>query len=1178
MPKTNQPWRLFVDTGGTFTDCLAIAPDGRRLRRKVLSSDEAPLQAARLITNTAKGPLPPIQLRLGTTRGTNALLEQKGADVVFFVSGGFGDLLRIGDQRRPELFTLNVEKPPPLHAAVIEVPGRLDATGKEIEPVDLESVRSAAGQQFEKGRNVAAVCLLHSYQNGTHEQAVKSCLEAIGYEYITISSEIAPFIKAVPRAETVIVDAYLAPVLGEHLSQITSAIDEAGLRIMTSAGGLVSRNGYQPKDSLLSAPAGGIVGAAAVAMRAGLNRVIAFDMGGTSTDVSRIDGGFDYCQTHTVGRARLMAPAVKIETVAAGGGSICAMHDGFQHVGPESAGAQPGPACYGAGGPLTITDVNLLLGRLDLDSFNLPVHPDAAAERFAEMADPKAQSREDLLGQFLALANDRMASAIRRISVREGYDSADHALVAFGGAGGQHACAVAARLGMRRILFPADAGLLSAYGLEQARIERVHEVQVLMCGEEFAVRGEAVLTAAIADVAGKLRGEGVPNEAIIILKQTALMRFAGQESVVAVDFETLADLDGLFRQRYREIFGYVPDGRQVEVVNMRVLASSPESISTPETFTPDTTPPPGLKTRSFFGGEWMDLPVYQRDQLQPGHQLRGPALVADEFGTLIIERDWHGVVGTELSLLLDHQTVAEVDAHKAEASRELMENRLLNIAAEMGAQLERTAISTNIRERLDFSCALLDTDGRLIVNAPHIPVHLGALGVCVREVAARLPLEPGDVAVANHPACGGSHLPDVTLIAPVFSNDSKPLGYVANRAHHAEIGGIAPGSMSPAAKSLEEEGVVIAPQHLFRRGIAQWDNLRELFQNGKFPTRRLEENMADLQAQVAALRIGENSLRQMADEHGPASVHSAMQFVYGRAAAATERWLRDWDDRELRMVQSLDNGAELVVRIRVAGCRMVVDFTGTSPVAEGSLHATPAIVRSALVYVLRLLVGDSMPLNEGLLELVEIDLPECLLNPNFGEDPAIAPAVFGGNVEVSQRLVDALLLAFEAAACGQGTMNNFVMGDASRSYYETIGGGGGAGDGFAGASGIHVHMSNTAITDPEILEWRYPILLRKFALRNGSGGDGRWRGGDGLVREIEFLEPQSISLLGQNRTNGPAGLAGGETGSAGLQKIIRKDGSVEKLPFAAQVEAQAGDRLIIETPGGGGYGTPTGHP
>ncbi|MCH8979006.1 MAG: hydantoinase B/oxoprolinase family protein, partial [Armatimonadetes bacterium] len=926
-------WRLFVDTGGTFTDCLAVAPDGRRLRCKVLSSgalrgrvveqvskgrfqveqswgapaglvdgwllvsasgearvqsfdpatsvlsvnldlpqgssfevrspDSAPILAAKLITATLAD-LPKIGMRLGTTMGTNALLEGKGADVAFFVTEGFRDLLRIGDQTRPDLFALNVQRPEPLHAEVVCVQGRLAADGTEIEPLNID--RAAVAKCLEQGMKVAAISLLHSYRNPSHEQELKRHLHEAGFDYVVCSAELAPLIKWVPRAETAVVDAYLGPLMSQYLQSVAGAIAEGQLHVMTSAGGLVSSGGYTPKDGLLSGPAGGVVGAAAVGTRAGIQRLITFDMGGTSTDVSRFDGDFDYQDSHTVGQARLMAPALKIETVAAGGGSVCGFDGELLSVGPESAGAEPGPACYGSGGPLTITDVNLLLGRLDIESFGLPVFPEASKERLEQVQQEYENAREEkvdtdeLLQSFLAIANDRMANAIRTISVREGYDPTEYALVAFGGAGGQHACAVADNLGMDSILFPADAGLLSAFGMEQARVERIVEKQVLSAAEKFMKSADGTMSAMEQRARSQLAQEGYAEGQTEVRRRTAMVRYTGQEASVSIDFEQPSEIVPKFLERYRQVFGYVPEGRQIEVVSLRLIASTLEEQQSHE---------------SFDGGEVLE----------------GPQVVSDAYSTLVIEPGWTAKAGSQGSLMLERTSEASKRPTSPAAERELFTNRFRSIVEEMGAQLQRTAISTNIKERLDYSCAMLDCDGRLIVNAPHMPVHLGALGVSVREVTARLDLGPGDVAITNHPACGGSHLPDITLIAPVFGDGEKLLGYVANRAHHAEIGGVAPGSMSPDANSLLEEGVVIPPTYLFRAGEEQYGTIERMLTEAAYPTRRIDENMADLQAQTAANRRGEQALRQLAEEHGETKVIEQMGLIREQAARAVRTLL-----------------------------------------------------------------------------------------------------------------------------------------------------------------------------------------------------------------------------------------------------------------------------------------------
>lgn len=1151
------------------------------------AGEEAPVLGARVLTGTPlRAALPPLVMRLATTRGTNALLENKGAPVVLFVTEGFGDLLEIGDQRRPDLFALAIVKPAPLALAVIEVPERLDAAGRCLRPLDeaVFQARLAAARPTLPADAVAAVALLHSDVNPAPEQRVAELLREAGFAHVSPSATLAPFIKILPRAQTAVVNAALAPVMDRYLDGVARALPGGRLRVMTSAGGLVARAACRPCDTLLSGPAGGLVGAVAAARAAGLARVLTFDMGGTSTDVARWDGEFDYQAAHAVGRAELLAPALKIESVAAGGGSICGERAGALFVGPESAGAQPGPACYGAGGPLTITDVNLLLGRLDLRHFGLPGRPAAARARLAEClalaarADAApAPSSESLLQGFLDIANERMADAIRRISVREGCAPAEYALVAFGGAGGQHACAVAEHLGVTRVLFPAEAGHLSARGLGCAAVERIAERQFLLplAGDGAAL--EPLWRELETQAANRLAAEEDLSPSQPPRRQ-ARLRLAGQEAALTVEAPAGADLRAAFAERFESVFGYATAG-VVEIVSLRVVAGAHPEPPAPEDFPADGPVASSLETIRFWHeGTWVEAPVLERSKLPPGTRLRGPALVADSSCTLVLEPGWRGVVGARGAILLEHvpaeaaPRVSLVVSAPAAAERELFTQRFRALVEAMGAQLQRTALSTNVKERLDFSCALLDSAGRLVANAPHIPVHLGALGLGVRLVEEHLDLGPGDVALTNHPACGGSHLPDVTVVTPVFDDAGRRLGYVANRAHHAEIGGIRPGSMPPGARCLAEEGVVLEPFRLFADGRENFAELERRLRSAPFPTRRLADNLADVRAQVAANVLGARLLRQLADRHGVARLAAAMDDLRAYAAALLAERLRAEPLGPRSAEQFFDDGTPLRVSVTANAGRLRVDFTGTAGMHPLGLNAPPAITRAALLYVLRLLVGGDLPLNEGLLEPVEIILPIGLLNPAFTGDAASDPAVAGGNVETSQRIVDTLLLAFGRAACSQGTMNNLVFGDATRGYYETIGGGAGAGPGFVGASAVHVHMTNTAITDAEVLERRYPVRLRRFAVRRGSGGPGRWRGGDGLVREIEFLAPQSVSLLTQRRATGPDGVAGGQPGAPGRQVVHRADGTAETLPSLAHFEAASGDVLTIETPGGGGWG------
>ena len=1155
------------------------------------SGEEAPVLAARLLTGTLPGrPLPPLSMRLATTRGTNALLERRFPPVAAFLTEGHGDLLEIGTQQRPDLFALRVEKPLPLHAAVFEVPGRLDAAGREVRPLDLAAVRAGARRLREEGFASAAVALLHSHRDPSHERAVGAALRGEGFTTVVLSADLDPFPGILGRATTAVVEACLAPVLGAYVAEVRAGLGGAPLHLMTSAGGLVRAGDFRAVDGLLSGPAAGVVGAARAGRRAWFPRVLGFDMGGTSTDVARFDGEPEILFEHGVGDARLRAPALAVETVAAGGGSVCSVAGGGRLVvGPESAGARPGPACYGAGGPLTLTDVNLLLGRLAPDRFEIPLDPAAAeaalgrvleALRAAGGGDPGA---EEVLEGFLAIAEERMAGAIGSVSVRRGFDPADHALVAFGGAGGQHACAVADRLGMGTVVVPPEAGLLSARGLAAARVERFAGRQVLRPLAEAGPELPALLAELGAGAAAAVAAEGIPAEAVEVRRRIIEMRFAGQDAGLPVEVADPARCGEAFLERYRSTFGEPPAGRAVEVVAARVVAAARAEEEPPA---PPSPPPfeasPAGSARAWIGGRPEEAARFDREALAPGARLAGPAVVAERFGTTVVRRGWTLAVDGEGALVLRRDggaggaaaacAGASVRGRPEAAERELFTHRFEAVAREMGEMLRRTAVSVNVKERLDFSCAVLDPAGFLVVNAPHIPVHLGSLGLCVRTVAAAARPGPGDVVVVNHPAFGGSHLPDVTVLEAVADDAGEPLGFVAARAHHAEIGGIRPGSLPTDARSLAEEGVVIPPTFAVRGGRARWEAIRALLLGGPHPTRAVEDNMADLRAAAAACRRGAEALRALARAHGSGTVLRRMGTLQDLAAELAGAALARLGEGRREAEERLDDGTPVRVAVEVREGRARIDFTGSGPVHHGCLNATPAVVRSAVLYAVRLLVDRPLPLNEGLLRRVEVVLPEGFLNPPFPADPALCPAVVGGNVETSQRLVDALLSAFGAAAASQGTMNNLAFGNGRFGFYETVGGGTGAGPGFHGASAVHSHMTNTRITDAEVLEARCPVRVERFAVRRGSGGAGRWRGGDGILRELLFLEECEVSFLGERRRAGPPGMEGGGAGAPGRQRVVRADGTVEELPGAASVTLRTGDRFLLETPGGGGWG------
>ncbi|MEM9281611.1 MAG: hydantoinase B/oxoprolinase family protein, partial [Verrucomicrobiota bacterium] len=1120
---------------------------------------------ARLLTGTGlEDSFPPLELRLATTRGTNALLERKGAKVVLFTTWGFRDLPLIRDQRRSDLFALEHTRPHPLHEASIEVEERLDAEGHVLTKLCLdETLQSKVQEQLAQGHRIAAVALMHAYRNPEHETVLRDYLLEQGFDHVSISSDLAPLIKLLPRMETAITNAYLHPVMQSFLDHVGDRIGvEQLILTMTSAGGLEPIAQFAPKDSLLSGPAGGVSGAAAVAEAAGYPRILTFDMGGTSTDVARYDHGFQYQFEQVVGDAHLLSPSLKIETVASGGGSICDWQDGGLKVGPESAGAAPGPACYGKGGPLTVTDVNLLLRRIDPDNFGIPLSDEnltaakSAALRLQKKAGlPPDKLDEGFLRGLIEIAVEQMADAIRTISIRDGADPAHYALLAFGGAGPLHACEIADRLQIETILVPAEAGLLSAYGLSQASIERFAERQLNLKADDtnLAKHFDSVDQEALK----ALESAGFKG---CISRRLAEVRLQGQDATLTLEVENPDAIFTAFAARFESIFGYAPSAsRTLEVVSYRAIAGTGRKNG-PEQGTKLPTAPPLADTDEFI----------DRAHLSPDSTVAGPVVIQDPFSTLYLKRGWQAAASPDGTLILSKSTkaVAEDASRPEQIERELFRHRFDNIVAEMGTLLQRSAISTNVKERADFSCALLDGDGTLITSAPHIPVHLGALGACVRQVAETLPMKPGDTVITNHPGFGGSHLPDVTLITPVFVDaEESPIAYVANRAHHAEIGGITPGSMPPGATRLAEEGVVIAPTLLLKGGESRFSEIEAILTQAPFPTRNLNDNLADLNAQLAANRRGQKMIKSLIEQHHSKVVREQMNHLKDRSSEALSDHLASSGFEEGAACECLDDGSKIQVHVATIDSRLKVDFTGTSGVHPQNFNATPAIVQSALLYVLRLWTQSEVPLNEGMLRSVEIELPRCFLNPDFVDDPTQCPAVVGGNVETSQRLVDTLLKALEVQACSQGTMNNFIFGDDEFGYYETICGGAGAGDGYPGASGIHTHMTNTAITDPEILEQRYPVRLHQFSLRSDSGGRGTWRGGDGVLREIEFLKPLHLSLLTQHRELAPYGLRGGENGATGKQFL-----NGEPLPGVISKKVSKGDRLLIATPGGGGYG------
>ncbi|MCP5068610.1 MAG: 5-oxoprolinase [bacterium] len=1187
-------WCFWIDRGGTFTDCIGRSPEGRLLVHKLLSSDTAPLEGIQAVLERAAAwrsgePLPACTVKLGTTVATNALLERRGAPTLLVTTRGLGDLLAIGTQQRPALFDLEIRKTPPLAREVLEIDLRLEPDGTIAAAPDEPGVREALAAARARGLASVAVLGLHAYRDPTLEERVVGWAQQAGFPYSVASAEIAPEQGMLARGETTCADAYLTPLLRAHVAALGKALPGSQLRFMQSSGGLTDAAHFRGPAALLSGPAGGVVGAREVARAAGFTRAIGFDMGGTSTDVSLIDGpDLDRAFETVVAGIRVRAPMLRVHTVAAGGGSLCRF-DGFrQTVGPESASAMPGPLCYGnpTARELAMTDVNFFLGRLRSDRFPLPLHRAPVEAAFETLrAEFAAAGHErtplEIAAGFLEIANAAMAQAIAEVSVVRGVDPRDFALVGFGGAAGQHVCAVARRLGIERILLHPLAGVLSAYGIGVAELacDRQRDAGRVPLDPETGaapVACEALLDLLEGEARRSLEEEGAEPDAIRFERLLEL-RYQGTETPLPVPMpEGSTSWAAAFTVLHKLRFGYARPGRSVEVVTARVRASVGE-LSPAVAF--EVPPKSGnLEPLSeeqvwFSGAGWMQAPVFDRDTLPGGAVLEGPAVLMEGTGTIVLEPGFRAELG-EGGILCLTETGNEASARRREdlsvadpVRLEVFGHRFMSIAEQMGAVLRNTSVSTNIKERLDYSCAVFDAQGGLVANAPHIPVHLGAMGATVRAVASAIPeLAPGDALVTNDPTAGGSHLPDVTVVSPVFIGESLRF-FVASRGHHADLGGKTPGSMPADSRSLEEEGVLLRPFPLVRGGHFDERRVRRCLAEARYPARNPDDNLADLEAKVAANRAGEALLQRMVAELGIEPVLITMGQLQAAAGAKVAHEIGRLPDGEHRFEDALDDGTPVCVTLDVRGEKLTIDFEGTGAAVDGNLNAPRAVVESAVLYALRCLVAERIPLNGGCLDPVDLRIPVgCLLDPPAGR------AVVGGNVETSQRVVDVLLGAIGQVAASQGTMNNLAFGNERFGYYETLGGGAGAGRGFDGASGVHVHMTNTRITDPEVLETRYPVRLRRFALRHGSGGSGRWSGGEGLVRELEFTEPVVVSLLTERRVLAPYGLLGGEPGRPGRNAVQRSDGSLEELGGHVCVNLRARDRLIVETPGGGGFG------
>ncbi|MGR9085647.1 MAG: hydantoinase B/oxoprolinase family protein [Gammaproteobacteria bacterium] len=1194
-------WQFWIDRGGTFTDIVALSPDGKIVSRKLLSENperysDAALEGIReVLQSAADGPASGLvgSIKMGTTVGTNALLERKGEPVALITTRGFKDCLRIGYQNRPDIFALHIRLPEQLYQTVLEIDERIGAHGELVQALNPEQVRNQLQAIYDRGLRAAAIVLMHAWLYPDHERAVADIARRIGFDQISVSHLVSPLQKIVSRGDTTVVDAYLTPLLRRYVDRIGEGLKRMAERprmlFMQSNGGLTEASSFQGKDSILSGPAGGIVGAAVIAQRAGFAKIIAFDMGGTSTDVAHYAGELERCFETEVAGVRLRAPMMHIHTVAAGGGSIL-YFDGIRYrVGPESAGANPGPACYRRGGPLTVTDANLMLGRLPLFppvfgvDGNLPPDVGLVQRRFRELAASiKAQSgdsrtSEQVAEGFLDIAVENMASAIKKISVQKGYNVADYALCCYGAAGGQHACKIADRLGMKTVLMHPLAGVLSAYGMGLADFRVVREQALEMpwddAGED-SLRDR--LDALECRGREELQNQGLAQHQIRAVRRL-LIRFQGTDSSLAVDFAGKAAMRDEFEQLYRERFGFVYEDRAllVEAVLVECIGSEtrPTDVTSIDIVSGGSGNPECFNSM-FSDGSWRNTPVYRREQMPLMQPIPGPAVIVDPTSTLIIESGWQGELQRDGNVRMTR--VHPLQRSFATGTRadpvllELYNKRFMSIAEQMGYVLQNTAHSVNIRERLDFSCAIFDAGGRLIANAPHIPVHLGSMDQSVQALMQKTAGEwlPGDVYLLNSPYAGGTHLPDITVVTPVFAEDgSRLLFFTASRGHHADVGGISPGSMPAGSRRIEEEGVISEGLKIVSKGRLLEPEILGWLASGPHPARNSGRNLADLQAQIAANEKGAQQLRQLVNSDSTAVVLSYMRHVQDNAEACVRAALSRLSGGTFEY--AMDNGARIVVTVSVdAALRCArIDFAGTSMQLPDNFNAPSAVCRAAVLYVFRTLVQDDIPLNAGCLKPLDIVIPEdSMLCPR---SPA---AVAAGNVETSQAIVDALYGALGVLAASQGTMNNLTFGNGRYQYYETVCGGAGAGDGFDGCSAVQTHMTNSRITDPEVLEWRYPVRVEEFSICTGSGGLGRYKGGDGVRRRIRFLEPMTAGIVSGHRRIAPFGLVGGKPGKTGSNSVIRRDGLIENLPGCAELDMCPGDAIQIDTPGGGGFG------
>jgi 5-oxoprolinase (ATP-hydrolysing) len=1251
------PWQFWIDRGGTFTDIVARRPDGALVTHKLLSENperysDAAVQGIRELLGVPAGaPMPAGAIeavKMGTTVATNALLERKGERTALVITRGFADALRIGYQNRPKLFVRRIELPSLLYERVIEADERIGAHGEVLKPLDVGAAEHALRAAYDEGIRAVAIVLMHGYRFPEHERALAELARNIGFPQVSVSHIVSPLMKLVSRGDTTVVDAYLSPILRRYVGQVERELRtsphpsppalhrcpmagegemRAGVRgtsgprlqFMQSSGGLTDAHLFQGKDAILSGPAGGIVGAVEVSRLAGFDKIIGFDMGGTSTDVTHWAGEYERAFATEVAGVRLRAPMMRIHTVAAGGGSICAFDGARFRVGPESAGANPGPASYRRGGPLAVTDCNVMVGKLDPALFpkvfgpdgNAPLDADVVRTKFASLADEIASATgirrtpEEIADGFLKIAVENMANAIKHISVARGYDVTEYTLCCFGGAGGQHACAVADALGMTRVFIHPLAGVLSAYGMGLADVRSLRQQAVeTPVGNDTLAQLEPAFASLESEARTEVRQQGI-DDSRIRATRTLHLKYEGTDTTLEISADQdLPHILAAFERRYRQQYGFLMPGKPliVEAVAVEAMGRTQSATDERPEFEPRTGSLRALQTnRVYTNAAFYDAPVYAREDLRPGDAINGPSILRERNATTVIEPGWRATLTERDHLVLERVEAAQrVHALGTTADPVLLEvfnNLFMAIAEQMGVTLANTSYSVNIKERLDFSCALFDAEGNLIANAPHMPVHLGSMGESVRTIIDRRAgtMQPGDVFVLNAPYNGGTHLPDVTVIAPVFlslassprkrgssdveektlgprlrgDDENVPTFFVASRGHHADIGGITPGSMPPDSTHVDEEGVLLDNVQLVAQGRFLEDEMRAILSSGRYPARNVEQNLADLRAQVAACAKGAEELGKMVAHFTLPVVRAYMRHVQDNAEASVRRVLGALSDGTFEL--EMDSGAHIRVAITVDRERReaTIDFTGTSAQQPTNFNAPSAVCKAAVLYVFRTLVDDEIPMNAGCLKPLTIVIPEgSMLSPRY---PA---AVVAGNVETSQAITDCLYGALGVLAASQGTMNNFTFGNDAHQYYETISGGSGAGPDFDGTSVVQTHMTNSRLTDPEVLEWRFPVRLESYAIRHGSGGEGRHRGGDGGDRRVRFLEPMTAVMLANRRRVRPFGLAGGQPAQAGRNWVDRADGTREEFGATCRVEMAAGDVFVIQTPGGGGFGTP----